>query len=315
VTGYVVARLGQAVVLLFIMSAVVFAVVHAAPGGPAILNNPDIDPRLAQEMARNLGLEDPLPVQYGRWLGNLLQGKLGRSYQHQLPVEQLILERLPATLLLTGTGLSLSLLLAIPIGVLSATRPHSLLDRLATVGAFIGVSIPVFWLGIILIILFSVELNWLPSAGMLTAGAPFSLGDLLAHLILPGLVVASFPLAQLVRYTRSALLEVIRQDYIRTARAKGLSEWQVLTRHALRNALIPVITVTGLLIPRLVGGAAITETVFAWPGMGRLAVDAAFTRDYPLVMGITLLMSAVVVATNLLTDLLYVYVDPRIRFD
>ncbi len=314
-TGYVVARLGQAVVLLFIMSAVVFAVVHAAPGGPAILNNPDIDPRLAQEMARNLGLEDPLPVQYGRWLGNLLQGKLGRSYQHQLPVEQLILERLPATLLLTGTGLSLSLLLAIPIGVLSATRPYSLLDRLATIGAFIGVSIPVFWLGIILIILFSVELNWLPSAGMLTAGAPFSLGDLLAHLILPGLVVASFPLAQLVRYTRSALLEVIRQDYIRTARAKGLSEWQVLTRHALRNALIPVITVTGLLVPRLVGGAAITETVFAWPGMGRLAVDAAFTRDYPLVMGITLLMSAVVVATNLLTDLLYVYVDPRIRFD
>jgi peptide/nickel transport system permease protein len=315
VTGYVVARLGQAVVLLFIMSAVVFVVVHAAPGGPAILNNPDIDPRLAQEMARNLGLADPLPVQYGRWVGNLLQGKLGRSYQHQLPVEQLILERLPATLLLTGTGLSLSLLLAIPIGVLSATRPYSLVDRLATVGAFIGVSIPVFWLGIILIILFSVELNWLPSAGMLTAGAPFSLGDLLAHLILPGLVVASFPLAQLVRYTRSALLEVIRQDYIRTARAKGLSEWQVLTRHALRNALIPVITVTGLLFPRLVGGAAITETVFAWPGMGRLAVDAAFTRDYPLVMGITLLMSAVVVVTNLLTDLLYVYVDPRIRFD
>lgn len=314
-TRYVIGRLGQAVVLLFVMSMVVFMVVHAAPGGPAILNNPEIDPRLAQEMARNLGLEDPLPVQYGRWLVNLLQGRLGRSYQHQLPVEQLILERLPATLLLTGTGLSLSLLLAIPIGVLSATRPYSLLDRLATVGAFIGVSIPVFWLGIILIILFSVELNWLPSAGMLTAGAPFSLGDLLAHLILPGLVVASFPLAQLVRYTRSALLEVIRQDYIRTARAKGLSEWQVITRHALRNALIPVITVTGLLIPRLVGGAAITETVFAWPGMGRLAVDAAFTRDYPLVMGITLLMSAVVVATNLLTDLLYVYVDPRIRFD
>ncbi len=314
-TGYVVARLSQAVVLLFIMSAVIFAVVHAAPGGPAILNNPDIDPRLAQEMARNLGLTDPLPVQYGRWLGNLLQGKLGRSYQHQLPVEQLILERLPATLLLTGTGLSLSLLLAIPIGVLSATRPYSLPDRLATVGAFIGVSIPVFWLGIVLIIVFSVELNWLPSAGMLTAGAPFSIGDLLAHLILPSLVVASFPLAQLVRYTRSALLEVIRQDYIRTAWAKGLSEWQVLTRHALRNALIPVITVTGLLVPRLVGGAAITETVFAWPGMGRLAVDAAFTRDYPLVMGITLLMSAVVVVTNLLTDLLYVYVDPRIRFD
>ncbi len=314
-TGYVIGRLGQAVVLLFVMSIVVFAVVHAAPGGPAILNNPDIDPRLAQEMARNLGLEDPLPVQYGRWLGNLLQGRLGRSYQHQLPVEQLILERLPATLLLTGSGLSLSLLLAIPIGVLSATRPYSLLDRVATIGAFIGVSVPVFWLGIVLIIVFSVELKWLPSAGMLTAGAPFSPGDLLAHLVLPSLVVASFPLAQLVRYTRSALLEVVRQDYIRTARAKGLSEWQVLTRHALRNALIPVVTVTGLLVPRLVGGAAITETVFAWPGMGRLAVDAAFTRDYPLVMGITLLMSAIVVVTNLLTDLLYVYIDPRIRFD
>lgn len=313
--GYVIGRLGQAAALLLVMSAVVFAVVHAAPGGPAILNNPDIDPRMAEEMARNLGLEDPLPVQYGRWLGNLLQGKLGRSYQHQLPVEQLILERLPATLLLTATGLLLSILLAIPIGVLSATRPYSLLDRLATLGAFIGVSIPVFWLGMILIIVFSVELNWLPSAGMLTAGAPLSVGDLLAHLVLPSLVVASFPLAQLVRYTRSALLEVIRQDYVRTARAKGLSEWQVLTRHALRNALIPVVTVVGLLFPRLVGGAAITETVFAWPGMGRLAVDAAFTRDYPLVMGITLLMSAVVVMTNLLTDVLYVYLDPRIRFD
>ncbi|MER3399355.1 MAG: diguanylate cyclase [Chloroflexota bacterium] len=313
--AYVIGRLGQAAVLLLVMSAVVFAVVHAAPGGPAILNNPDIDPRVAQEMARNLGLEDPLPVQYARWLGSLLRGKLGRSYQHQLPVEQLILERLPATLLLTASGLLLSILLAIPIGILSATRPYSLLDRLATLGAFIGVSIPVFWLGMILIIIFSVELNWLPSAGMLTAGASFSLGDLFAHLLLPSLVVASFPLAQLVRYTRSALLEVIQQDYVRTARAKGLTEWQVLTRHALRNALIPVITVVGLLLPRLVGGAAITETVFAWPGMGRLAVDAAFTRDYPLVMGITLLMSAVVVLTNLLTDLLYVYLDPRIRFD
>jgi peptide/nickel transport system permease protein len=313
--GYVIGRLGQAAALLLVMSAVVFAVVHAAPGGPAILNNPEIDPRVAQEMARNLGLEDPLPVQYGRWLGNLLRGKLGRSYQHQLPVEQLILERLPATLLLTASGLFLSILLAIPIGVLSATRPYSLLDRLATLGAFIGVSVPVFWLGIILIIVFSVELNWLPSAGMYTVGVPFSVGDLLAHLVLPSLVVASFPLAQLVRYTRSALLEVVRQDYIRTARAKGLSEGQVLTRHALRNALIPVVTVVGLLVPRLVGGAAITETVFAWPGMGRLAVDAAFTRDYPLVMGITLLMSAVVVLTNLLTDVLYVYLDPRIRFD
>jgi peptide/nickel transport system permease protein len=312
VRRYVLRRLAQGVAVLFVVSVVVFAIVHAAPGGPALLNNPDIDPKQAREMAEALGLHDPIPVQYARWLGNALRGNLGRSYQHSVGTAELVWGRVPATLLLSGTALALAVAAAIPLGMLSAVRRYTWVDYVATLAAFCGVSIPVFWLGILMIILFSVTLGWLPSSGMLTVGAPFTLGDLVLHLIMPAVVLATFPLAQLTRYVRSSMVDVLAQDFVRTARAKGLAERQVLGRHALRNALIPMITVLGVLTPRLLGGAVITETIFAWPGLGRLAVEAAITRDYPVIMGATLLVSVLVVFSNLLTDLLYVVIDPRI---
>jgi len=312
VRRYLIRRLAQGAVVLFVVSAVVFAIVHAAPGGPALLNNPDVDPKMAKEMEKQLGLDDPIPVQYARWLGNALRGNLGRSYQHSLGTAELLWARIPNTLLLSGTALLLAVVLAVPLGMISAVYRYSALDYAATVTAFVGVSIPVFWLAILLIIVFSVTLGWLPSSGMLTVGVPFSMRDRLLHLLMPSIVLATFPLAQLTRYVRSSMVDALAQDYVRTARAKGLPECSVLGRHALRNALIPMVTVLGVLTPRLLGGAVVTETIFAWPGLGRLAVEAAVTRDYPVILGATLLVSALVVLSNLITDVLYVVIDPRI---
>ena len=309
---YLIRRLAQGAVVLFVVSAVVFAIVHAAPGGPALLNNPDVDPKMAKEMETQLGLDDPIPVQYARWLGNAVRGNLGRSYQHSLGTAELLWARIPNTLLLSGTALLLAVVLAVPLGMISAVYRYSALDYAATVTAFLGVSVPVFWLAILLIIVFSVTLGWLPSSGMLTVGVPFSMRDRLLHLLMPSIVLATFPLAQLTRYVRSSMVEALAQDYVRTARAKGLPERSVLGRHALRNALIPMVTVLGVLTPRLLGGAVVTETIFAWPGLGRLAVEAAVTRDYPVILGATLLVSTLVVLSNLITDFLYVVIDPRI---
>jgi len=312
VRRYLIRRLAQGAAVLFVVSAVVFAIVHAAPGGPALLNTPDVDPEMAKEMEKQLGLDDPIPVQYARWLGNAVRGNLGRSYQHSLGTAELLWARIPNTLLLSGTALLLAVVLAVPLGMISAVYRYSALDYAATVTAFVGVSIPVFWLAILLIIVFSVTLGWLPSSGMLTVGVPFSMRDRLLHLLMPSIVLATFPLAQLTRYVRSSMVDALAQDYVRTARAKGLPECSVLGRHALRNALIPMVTVLGVLTPRLLGGAVVTETIFAWPGLGRLAVEAAVTRDYPVILGATLLVSTLVVLSNLITDVLYVVIDPRI---
>lgn len=309
---YLLVRLAQGAALLLIVSAVVFLIVHSTPGGPAILNNPDVDPQTAQQIARDLGLTDPLLVQYGRWLRRVLAGHLGRSYQHQVPVAGLIRVRMPNTLILAGSALLLALLVSIPLGVISAVRRYSVFDYTATLGAFVGVSIPTFWMGIMFIIVFSVILGWLPSAGMRTAGVPSGLADLLRHLLMPAIVLSTFPLAQLMRYARSSMVDVLGQDYVRTAQAKGLARRRVLVTHALRNALIPVVTVLGVIVPRLLSGAVITETIFAWPGLGRLAVDAAVTRDYPVIMGLTMTTAVLVIASNLLADLCYVALDPRI---
>lgn len=312
VTRYLLARLAQSAVLLVVVSAVVFTIVHSAPGGPAILNNPDVDPETARAIARDLGLTDPLVLQYGRWLQRAVQGNFGRSYQYQLPVLRLIRARIPNTLLLAGTALGLALAIAVPLGVVSAVRRYSVLDYAATVGALVGVSVPGFWLGIMMIVVFSVLLGWLPSAGMRTAGIDLGAGDVLVHLIMPAVVLSTFPLAQLMRYTRSAMVETLGQDFVRTARAKGLSVRRVLVGHALRNALIPVVTVLGVVTPRLLSGAVITESIFVWPGLGRLAADAAVTRDYPVIMGLTMTTAVLVIVSNLLTDIAYVALDPRI---
>jgi peptide/nickel transport system permease protein len=304
----------QGVILLILVSAVVFVVIHSAPGGPALLNQPDTDPALARELADKLGLNDPILVQYGRWLGNLIRGNLGTSYQHNDATTTLIVERIPKTLALSGVALLIAVTLAVPLGVLSAVHRYSLVDAVTTVIAFFGVSIPIFWLGIMLIILFSVELKWLPSSGMLTIGAPPSVADLASHLVMPALVLCTWPLAQLTRYVRSSMVEVLTQDYIRTARSKGVAERRVLIRHALRNGLIPIVTVLGILTPLLLSGAVVTETIFAWPGLGRLAVDSAITRDYPVMMGVTLLASGLVICSNIIVDVTYALLDPRITY-
>jgi peptide/nickel transport system permease protein len=265
-----------------------------------------------KEAARALGLDQPLGVQYGRWLRNVLRGRLGTSYGQGLPVVRLIADRLPATVELMVTGLALSVGIGILIGVVSALRRGSLVDHLSTGLAFFGMSVPVFWFGLMLIVLFAVRWHILPSSGAYSLGTAPSVGDRLAHLVLPAAVLAAANLAQIVRYTRSSMLEVLTADFLRTARAKGVAERVVVYHHGLRNALIPIVTVVALSIPRLVGGVAITESVFAWPGMGQLAVDSALQRDYPLIMGITLIVSIVVVITNFLTDLSYLVLDPRV---
>ncbi|HET7264600.1 MAG TPA: ABC transporter permease [bacterium] len=309
---YLLARAAQSAVLLVLVSMLTFALIHAAPGGPAVLLAPEMTGEQIKEAARSLGLDRPLGVQYGRWLGNLLRGRLGTSYGQGLPVARLIADRLPATLELVVTGLVLSVAAGLFLGVASALRRNSPVDHLSTGVAFFGMSVPVFWFGLMLIVLFAVHWRILPSSGAATLGAPPSAGDRLAHLVLPAAVLATANLAQIVRYTRSSMLDVLTADFLRTARAKGVAERSVVYHHGLRNALIPIVTVVALSIPRLVGGVAITESVFAWPGMGQLAVDAALQRDYPVIMGITMVVSIVVVVTNFLTDLSYLVLDPRV---
>lgn len=310
---YTLRRLLQAVMLLVIMSMVTFGLIHSAPGGPSILSNPDLSRDQIAQMSSQLGLDDPLPIQYGRWLVNILRGDFGISYNTIEPVIGLIANRLPNTLLLAGVALVLSILLAVPLGILCAIRRNSFLDRIVASFTFLGVSIPVFWLGIMLIVLFSVQLKWLPGGGMSTLGEDFAIRDRIEHMVMPVFVLTIANLAELTRYTRSGMITVLGEEYIRTARAKGLTQKHVIMGHALRNAMIPVVTIIGVLLPRAVSGAAITEAVFSWPGMGSLAVEAATTRDYPVVLGTTLTVATVVVFSSLITDLAYGYLDPRIR--
>jgi len=311
---YLLERAFQALVVLIVVSTLTFAMVSLAPGGPAIMMTMESTPEQREALAHQLGLDQPLPVRYFKWIGSALRADFGRSFGDRRKVNEVILERLPNTLLLGGTALVLSILIGIPAGIISATRRYSLSDYVVTFFSFIGVSIPAFWFAILLILMFTVHLDWLPASGMAAPGMPFSLANRLSHLILPATVLATATLPNLVRFMRSALIEEIGQDYVRTARAKGLPNRQVLSRHALRNAMIPVVTVLGVLIPRLAGGAVITETIFGWPGMGQLAVSSTIGRDYPMVMGITVVVAVVVIVSNLLVDLAYGWLDPRITY-
>jgi peptide/nickel transport system permease protein len=311
---YLLERAFQALIVLLVVSTLTFAMVSLAPGGPAIMMTMESTPDQREALARQLGLDQPLPVRYLKWIGAALRADFGRSFGDRRQVNEVILERLPNTLLLGGSALALSLLIGVPAGIISATRRYSLSDHVVTFLSFIGVSIPAFWFAILLILAFTVHLHWLPASGLATPGTPFSLADRLAHLVLPALVLATVTLPNLVRFMRSALIEELGQDYVRTARAKGLPERRVLSRHAIRNALIPVVTVLGVLVPRLVGGAVITETIFGWPGMGQLAVASTIGRDYPMVMAITVVVAVVVILSNLLVDLAYGWLDPRITY-
>lgn len=293
-------------ITLLVVSFAVFLMVRLLPGDPArviagLLASEEDVKRIRMQLA----LDQPLYVQYGRFLSHLLRGDLGVSARTSEPVVAEVLQRLPATVKLAVLSSSLATVFGILAGVVAATRPYSPFDYLLSVSTLFGVSMPVYWLGLMLIVVFAVHLNWLPAAG---ADHPTSF-------ILPTLTLASFSVAIVARMTRSSMLEVLGQDYVRTARAKGLEEHLVLYTHALKNALIPVITVVGLQFGTLLGGAVLTESVFGWPGMGLLLVDSIFARDYPMVQGIVLTFSALFILTNLAVDLLYAYIDPRIHYE
>jgi peptide/nickel transport system permease protein len=300
-----------ALVVLFV-SALTFFFVNLAPGGPSSVMRFDVTAEQRATLIANMGLDRPVPERYVTWLRGAVRGDLGTSLLTDEPVAARIGDRLPNTLLLVGTALGLSLLLGIPIGVVQALRRNSWLDHALTFVTALGLSVPVFWLGIVLILVFAVTLHLLPSAGVVSVGRE-SIGDRLAHLVLPCVVLASTILPTIVRYTRSAMIEVLTQDFIRTATAKGLAPRIVVYVHALRNALIPVTSAVGALVPRLLGGTVVTEAVFGWPGMGRLALDAANGRDYPLIVGIAVVVAAIAVLSSLVVDLLCVRLDPRVR--
>jgi peptide/nickel transport system permease protein len=311
--GYLSIRISHSVLVLALLSAVTFTLLHVAPGGPAILMSQDISPEEAARMRANLGLDQPIPIQFLKWAATIVRGDFGRSYTDGRPVAELIGDRLPNTLLLSGAALTLALIVGISAGVLAALRRGSFVDRLVMFVAVIGEAVPIFWLAILTILLFAVQLRILPSSGMRTLGVEPSPGDLARHLVLPTVVLSTLHMAYFARYSRSGLIGVLGQDFVRTARAKGLRARSVVIGHALRNAFIPLVTVVGLSLPVLISGAAIAETIFGWPGMGRLAVDAALRRDYPLVMGVTITVAAGVTIVNLFVDLVYVYLDPRVR--
>ncbi|HUF92008.1 MAG TPA: ABC transporter permease [Candidatus Limnocylindria bacterium] len=301
--GYLLSRLAQTALVVFLSLTAVFGMVRLS-GDPVLLFMPmDIQAKDVDEFRERLGFNDPLAVQYARFMGGAVRGDFGESLRYRSDALGLVLERLPATLLLAGTALLLTLVVAVPLGVLSAVRRNSVLDHASTVATVLGQATPGFWLGLMLIYLFSVQLRWLPTGGMGT----------LSHLVMPSIVLAAFYSARVARLTRSAMLDALNEDYVLTARAKGLAESRVIGKHTLRNSAIPIITLAGLEAGQLLGGAVITETIFAWPGLGRLTVQALLNRDFPVVMAAVSFTSIIYTLMNLLVDLAYGWLDPRVR--
>ena len=313
---YLARRLLLLVPVLAGVSIIVFMVLHLSPGDPVeIMLGTQATQEDRARLRADLGLDEPLHVQYVRWLGHVVQGDLGRSLFMRRPVLGEVLGRLQATLILTGTALLLSTTLGIALGVASATRPNSLLDRVSAMTSLFGASMPSFWLGIVLMVIFALRLGWLPASGMYAPYGGGDLRDLLAHLALPAVTLAAASVTIIARLTRATMLETLGQDYIRTARAKGVIERGVVLRHGLKNAMIPIITVVGVQAGYLLGGAVLTETVFAWPGVGTLMVQGILARDFPLVQGCVLVVALSFVLVNLAVDLLYAWLDPRIRYE
>lgn len=332
---YILKRLLSLIPVLLGISLLVFAFLHLIPGDPAdILIGERATPEQLAALRERLGLNRPLLVQYFTFLQSLLQLDLGTSIISGIPIADELRVRFPATFELALSAIAIALLLGIPVGVLAAVRKNSWLDNLVMTGSLLGVSLPVYWLGLLLIYLFAVNLQWLPASGRISIDAGFgfqsvtgfylldallrlnlrAFGDILTHLILPALTLSTIPLAILSRITRSAMLEVLSQDYIRTARAKGVPQVRVVAQHALKNALLPVTTITGLQFGTLLGGAILTETIFAWPGLGSWIYDGIFTRDYPVVQGGVIFIAVAFVLINLAVDISYALVDPRVRY-
>ena len=319
---YIVRRLLFIIPLLLGITIITFVVVHLSPGGPADMLT-GLTPKVTAEAKARLhslyGLDKPIHVQYWLWLSRIVRFDFGESFKDGRLVIIKILERLPATLLLNVLSLLLIFFIALPIGILSAVRQDSFFDKGMTIFVFFGFSVPAFWLALLLMLLFGVFLGWLPISGMHSVNFPYfsfwgKLWDIIKHLILPVFVSAFGGLAYLSRYSRASMLEVLRQDYIRTARAKGVPEKRVIYKHALRNALIPIVTLLGLSLPGLIGGGFIFETIFAWPGMGRLGYQAIMSRDYPVIMGVGVIAALLTLLGNLIADITYAFIDPRIRY-
>ena len=314
---YCLKRLAIGIGMLIALSMLVFVLLRLTPGDPIdayIDPSTPLSPAAMADLRSRLGLDQPLPVQYIGWLQQALHGNFGYSIKRlDQPVLALVLSRIGPTVLLMGSALIMAIVAGIAAGVIGAVRRNSVTDVSLSVLALAGISSPAFLSALLGLYIFAVRLGWLPSGGMLTPGEDFSLGDLLRHLILPSALLAIAQAALIMRYMRASLLEVLNQDYVRTARAKGVIEFWVIVKHALRNALLPVVTVIGSTIGLAIGGAIFIESVFNWPGMGLLLVDAVTTRDYPVIMGATLVIGACVIVVNLLTDIAYAVVDPRIK--
>ena len=311
---FLLGRLGQSLILLFIVSLIGFSVLLLAPGGPMsqFALTPGISKAELDKIAAQMGLDRPILVQYADWLWGLVRGDWGNSFRDGRPVLEIIGGHLFATLLLMGSSTVIAVGLGTWIGIKGAVKRYSIFDYAATVGAMIALSIPTFWFGLVSIYIFSLRLGWLPAGNMFTIGDQTVL-DYLHHLIMPSMVLALVNVAIWSRYMRTATLEVINQDFVKTARAKGLSPRRVLMKHVVGNALIPMITLAGLQLPTLLGGALVTETVFTWPGMGRLFLDSLGYSDYPVIMGLLMFSAILVIIGNLAADLITAFVDPRIR--
>ena len=321
---YALRRILQTIPILFIISILLFLMVRAAPGGPltAARRNPNITREQLELLEEKLGLNDPLPVQYGRWLRDMFSGNMGESIKFHRPVSEMIGERIPNTLILVGASFLLTLLLAVPIGVLSARKPYSFFDYAMTTVTFIGQSIPVYWLGLGLIILFYVTLKnpitgdpLFPVGGMNTYGKEGNLLDLIWHLVLPVTALSLGWIAWYSRFLRSSMLDVLHEDYIRTAHAKGLRASLVHYKHALSNAILPLITLVALDLPSLFAGALFVETIFSWPGMGRLFWDAAKGRDYPVLLSVVMITAVLIIVCNILADLAYGWLNPQVKYE
>lgn len=315
--AYILRRLGFAIPTLIGVNILTFVLIHIAPGGPALaLGGEKASASQVEHLTHVLGLDRPLHVQYGIWVLGLLHGDLGFSYIRHAPVTQLIAERLPQTMLLMGSALLLSILFAIPLGVYQAGRQNTAFDRTASLFVFLAWSMPTFWFGTLLIAFFAVDLHWFPVGGLQTIDTTnFDWPSRLAHLVLPAATLAIVSVAGWSRYVRGSMIEQLREDYARTALAKGLTERAVLFKHVLRNALIPFITLLGGSIPALFGGAVISEQIFAYPGMGQLYWQSAVDRDYATLLGMTVITAVLVVLGNLAADITYGIIDPRVRYD
>ncbi|MPM31160.1 Glutathione transport system permease protein GsiC [bioreactor metagenome] len=314
---FIIRRLIQSIPLLFIVSVISFAIIALAPGDPVYMFvSPDkASSQNLDALRQELGLDKSIPERYYKWVTNMIRGDMGNSFAYGKPVKDILFEALPNTIILALAAEIFAFILAVPAGIISAIKRNTAWDYTFSTFSFIGVSLPTFWFGLMLILVFSLKLGWLPTAGMRANYEEFVLMDRIKHLILPTIVLGTAHMASIMRYMRASMMEVINQDYVRTARSKGLTEKIVILKHALRNALIPIITLIGLTIPALFSGAAMTETIFSWPGMGRIVISATFMRDYPVMLGDLVLASVTIIAGSLIADILYAVADPRIRYD